>query len=253
MALACTALLLSAPALSAQDGATAAPDNPVIEDVSGAPAAKQPSVVYQIIFGAGPLCAALWFSLFGAFGFYLYLLVDSAILVRASKIMPQTLINNVEVAMKEGDVVKALKCCENEPGPMANILSAGFSHVEEGYEVIQEAVGTAADLEVERIMQKLTWFSVNGNISPMLGLLGTVMGMIMAFKSMGAGGTPDVGVLAVIISFSLWTTAAGLCVAIPCVATYYAFRNNATRIVLRMEAITMELLKDLRNVQIVNE
>jgi len=253
MALACTALLLSASAMFAQDGAAAAPaaGNEIVE-LDQPDAVKQPSAVFQIIFGGGALCATLWFCLFGAFGFYLYLLVDSSILVRASKIMPQSLINNVEASMKEGDVVKAIKCCENEPGPMANILSAGFSHVEEGYDVIQEAVGTAADLEVERIMQKLTWFSVNGNISPMLGLLGTVMGMIMAFKSMGSG-TPDVGVLAVIISFSLWTTAAGLCVAIPCVATYYAFRNNATRIVLRMEAITMELLKDLRNVQIVNE
>ena len=184
-------------------------------------------------------------------GFYIYLLIDCSILVRPTKIMPQTLINSVEAAMKEGDVVKALQCCENDPTPMASILSAGFSHVEEGFEVIQEAISTAADLEIERLMQKLTWFSVDGNIAPMLGLLGTVQGMIMAFANMGTGGAVDTGALAVNISQALWTTAAGLCSAIPCVTTYYIFRNRANRIVLQMEAITMELVKDLRNVEVV--
>ena len=207
---------------------------------------------WHVVTGSGALGVILWMALFGALGFYFYLVVDCAILVRASKIMPQSLIDDVEAAMREGDVVKALQCCDNEPGPMANILSAGFSQVEEGFDVIQEAIGTAADLEVERIMQKLTWFSVDGNIAPMLGLLGTVQGMIMAFANL-AGGAPDIGVLANNIAQALWTTAWGLVVAIPCVATYYIFRNNANRIVLRMEAITMQLVKDLRNVQVISE
>ena len=66
-------------------------------------------------------------------------------------------------------------------GPLANILTAGFSHVEEGFDIIQESIGAAADLETERLMQRLTWISVCSNLSPMLGLLGTVQGMIMAF------------------------------------------------------------------------
>jgi len=261
----CASLMMfSASIVCAQEAGAAAPattetmadltPNAPASDVvdNSAPAAKTENKFMTILFGSGTLAAILWFSLFGALGFYVYLVIDSSIVVRASKIMPQSLINEVEEAMKEGDVVKALQCCEKEPGPMANILSAAFNHVEEGYEVIQESIETAADLEVERIMQKLTWFSVNGNISPMLGLLGTVMGMIMAFENLGTG-QPDIGMLAITISFSLWTTAAGLCVAIPCIATYYIFRNNASRIVLRMEAITMELVKGLRNVQVVTE
>ena len=154
--------------------------------------------------------------------------------------------------MAEDDVMKALHACETEPGPMANILSAGFSHVEEGFDVIQESIGAAADLETERIMQKLTWISVCANLSPMLGLLGTVQGMIMAFKTL-ATGAPDVGALALAISQALWTTAAGLIVAIPAITFYYSIRNNATKLVLRMEAMTMELIKDLRNVEVVND
>ena len=122
--------------------------------------------------------------------------------------------------------------------------------VEEGFEVIQEAVTTAADLETEKILQKLTWISVCANLAPMLGLLGTVQGMIMAFGTI-AEGAPDVGALALAIAQALYTTAAGLCVAIPCVTVFYYLRNGANRTFLRMEAMTMELIKDLRNVEVV--
>lgn len=206
----------------------------------------------SVIIASGPLGVFLWIVLFGAAGAGVYFAVDCAITVRAKRILPQNLVDNVTAAMSEGDVLKALKNCEDEPGPLANVLTAGFSHVEEGFEVIQEAVTTAADLETEKIMQKLTWLSVVGNLAPMLGLLGTVQGMIAAFATL-AEGAPDVGVLAMNISQALFTTAGGLTIAVPCVAFYYIFRNSANKIVLRMEAMTMELIKDLRNVEVVEE
>jgi biopolymer transport protein ExbB len=206
----------------------------------------------QVVFGSGPLGVLLWVGLFGAGGLAVYLAVDSAITVREKRIMPQALVQNVTASMAEGDVLKALQNCENEPGPLANVLTAGFSHVEEGFDVIQEAVSTAAELEVEKIMQKLTWMSVTANLSTMLGLLGTVQGMIMAFASLGRG-TPDIGLLAIAIAQALYTTAAGLSIAVPAIAVYYLFRNSANRLILRMEALTMELIKDLRNVEVVQE
>jgi len=206
----------------------------------------------SVVLGSGFLGILLWLVLFSAAGAAVYFVVDCAITVRAPKIMPQALTDNVTEAMTEGDVLKALKSCEDEPGPLANILTAGFSHVEEGYDVIQEAIATAADLETEQIVQKLTWLSVVGNLSPMLGLLGTVQGMIGAFQTL-AGGTPDINLLAQQISQALYTTAGGLTIAVPCVATYYIFRNAANKIVLKMEAMTIELIKDLRNVEVVEE
>jgi len=171
--------------------------------------------------------------------------------VRAKRIMPPTLLAAVTAAMTEGDVLKAMKSCEDEPGPLANVLTAGFSHVEEGFEVIQDAIQVAADLETEKMMQKLTWLSVVSSIAPMLGLLGTVQGMIAAFLNLA--GTPDFGVLALNIGQALYTTAAGLIIAIPVIAMYHAFRNNTNTLVLRMQAMTLELVKDLRNVEVVSE
>lgn len=227
--------------LVAADGTAAVP-----------PSNKGSGGFFSVVLGSGPLGVLLWLALFGAAGAAVYFSVDCAITVRAKRIMPQALIDNVTASMAEGDVLKALQNCESEPGPLANILSAGFSHVEEGYDVIQESISTAADLETEQIMQKLTWLSVVGNLAPMLGLLGTVQGMIAAFSTL-AEGAPDVGVLAMNISQALFTTAGGLTIAVPCVAVYYTFRNSASKIILQMEAMTIELIKDLRNVEVVEE
>ena len=223
-----------------------------LENAEGKAKPPKAAGFWAVVIGSGPLGVILWLALFGCGAAAIYFIVDSSVLIRPQKVMPQSLVANVKAAMGEGDVMKALKVCEAEPGPMANILTAGFSHVEEGFDVIQESIGAAADLETERIMQKLTWISVCSNLSPMLGLLGTVQGMIMCFNTL-ATGAPDVGALALAISQALWTTAAGLAIAIPAITFYYSIRNNANRLILRMQAITMELIKDLRNIEIVND
>ena len=203
----------------------------------------------DVVFGSGVLGVILWAALFGDGAAAIYFAVDCWVLIKPNKIMPQTLIAKVQGAMAEGDVMKALNACKEEPSPMANILASAFQHVEEGFDIIQEAVNAAADLETERIMQRLTWISVCSNLAPSLGLLGTVQGMIMCFATL-ASGVPDIGALAGNISQALWTTAGGLVVSIPALTIFYSIRNNANRLILRMTALTMELIKDLRNVEV---
>lgn len=241
-------------AVYAQEAAAPAAEGEIVANPDAAPAAKKAAAKPKtgfgaVITGSGWLGIVLWLALFGCGAASIYFIVDSTVLIRPQKIIPQVLIDNVKAAMAEGDVMKALQACESEPGPMANILTAAFSHVEEGFDVIQESIGAAADLETERIMQHLNWISVCANLAPMLGLLGTVQGMILAFASL-AGGDPDVGALALAISQALWTTAGGLTVAIPSITFYYSIRNNANRLILRMQAMTMELIKDLRHVEV---
>jgi biopolymer transport protein ExbB len=237
--------MAQAPATVPVDGAPAAPAAP-------AQSGGNPMGFLNVIMSSGWLGVVLWLALFGAGGASIYFIVDAAITVRPVKVLPQSLIDNVTAAMAEGDVMKALNHCENEPCPLASILTAGFSHVEEGYEVIQEAVNSAAALEAEKLMQRINWISVCAAIAPMLGLLGTVQGMIAAFANI-AQGAPDVAILALNIAQALYTTAGGLATAIPATSVFFVFRNNASKMLLRMEALTMELIKDLRNVEVVPE
>ena len=108
----------------------------------------------------------------------------------------------------------------------------------------------AADIETERVMQRINWISVCGNIAPSLGLRGTVQGMILTFQALASGGAGDAAALASSIGQALWTTAGGLVVSIPSLTLFYSIRNNANRLILRMTALTMELIKPLRNVEV---
>jgi biopolymer transport protein ExbB len=209
----------------------------------------------RIVAGSGFMGIFLW-SLLGVCSIAGFsLIVDSFITIRQKKIVPDEFVESVREAMQQGDVMKALQQCEAHPGPLANILSAGFSNVQEGFEAIQEAVGVAADLESEKLLQRVTYLNVVANLAPMLGLLGTVQGMIFAFATLGtqSAGAAQQSMLAINIAQALYTTAGGLLAAVPALAFFYYFRNRATTITLGMEALTLDLIKVLRNVEVVNE
>ena len=208
---------------------------------------------YDIVFGSGVVGMLLWFALFGDGALAIYFCIDCSILIKPEKLMPNKLIDQVQKAMGEGDIVAAMEACQNTPSCMSNILAAAFQHVEEGFDVIQEAVNAASDLEQEKLMQRLQWISVCGNLGPSLGLLGTVQGMILTFQALAQGGAGDAAALASSIGQALWTTAGGLVVSIPSITAFYSLRNNANRLILRMTAVTMEFLNGLRNVEVAPE
>lgn len=214
--------------------------------------ASSPSFM-NVISSGGILGIILWLAIFFTSIACVALIVDAFLTVRVSKVMPPTLVQNVQSAMEQGDVMKALQHCEEEPCPVSNILSAGFSNVEEGFDTIQDAVSVAAAMEEERLMQRVNYLNVVGNLAPMLGLLGTVQGMIAAFAGLASAGAAGGGALALSISQALWTTAFGLFVAIPALAFFYYFRNRASTIIITMEMHTLEEIKILRNVEVVGE
>ena len=211
---------------------------------------KSGSGFYDIVFGSGIVGMILWFALFADGALAIYFSIDSAILIKPDKLMPKKLMDGVTAAMGEGDVVKAMEVCQQNPSAMSAIVLAAFQHIEEGFEAIQEAVTAASDLEQEKIQQRLNWISVCGNLGPSLGLLGTVQGMILTFQALASGGAGDASALASSIGQALWTTAGGLIVSIPSITIFYSLRNKANRLILKMTAMTMEILNGLRNVAV---
>ena len=205
---------------------------------------------YEIVFGSGFVGMMLWFALFGDGALAIYFSIDSSILIKPDRLMPRRLMDGVQNAMAEGDVVKAMEICQQNPSAMGSIVMAAFQHIEEGFEAIQEAVTAASDLEQEKIQQRLNWISVCGNLGPSLGLLGTVQVMILTFQALASGGAGDAAALANSIGQALWTTAGGLIVSIPSITVFYSLRNKANRLILKMTALTMEILNGLRQVSV---
>lgn len=253
MALAVSALVFGAvmtatPAYAQDAGATG--ELVTADGQKAEAAAPQGTSFIDVVLGGGIVGFILWLALFASGGFAIYFIVDGYILVRPAKIMPQALIDEVKEAMDQGDVMKAIEICDNDPSSMAKILKAGFSHVEEGFDVIDEAISAAGDLEIEYMMQRLNWIQICSSLAPMLGLLGTVQGMILTFASIALTGV-EISSLSLTISQALYTTAGGLCTAIPAIMFFCILRNSANRLVLRMTVVTGDIIKNLRNVEVV--
>ena len=240
----------AAPAAAAPAAAEAAPAGK-----KGAPKAGEEMTFVDVVMHAGWFGALIWLSLFTCSIISVALIVDSYLTIQEKKIAPQRLVSDVREALSQGDLLKALQHCENTQAPLSRILKAGFSNAEEGFEVVQDAVGVAADMEGEMLMQRVTYLSVISNTTPMLGLIGTVQGMIMAFWSLGtaAAGAAQTGMLAANISEGLWATAVGLGTAVPAGIYYFYFKMRCTRIILHQEALTLDLIKSLRNVEVVHD
>lgn len=201
----------------------------------------------DVVAKGGFLGVTLWLALAVLSVAGTHLIVDSFIKIRSRKIIPEALTLQVRTALVTGDIPQAVSFCNEAPGALANILSAGFSNLDDGSEAAQDAIGAAADLESEKLLQRVNYLNVVGNLAPMLGLLGTVQGMILAFATLGTeAGAAKNAMLATNISQALYTTAAGLVIAVPALGFFSFFRNRATKIILSMEALTMDLMKTIR-------
>jgi len=249
---------VAAPAYSQDEGEAEAGKMELSEEAAEAAAKEAQNEAMgfgKIVSNSGFMGIVLWLALGACSVAGFALIVDSFITIREKKIVPEEFVGKVREAMEQGDVMKAMTHCEEEPGPLSSILTAGFSNVQEGFETIQDAVGVSADLESEKLLQRVTYLNVVANLAPMLGLLGTVQGMIFAFATLGtqSAGAAQQSMLAVNIAQALYTTAGGLLAAVPALAFFYYFRNRATRLTLGMEALTLDLIKVLRNVEVVSE
>lgn len=208
----------------------------------------------EIVFRGGPVNLIVWILIFLTSIAVVALIVDALITVKRDKLLPQDVVDGVRSALDQGDLDAALETCEANPGPLSNILMVGFSNITEGFEVIQESVASTAEMEDERLMQRVNYLNLCGQVAPMLGLLGTVIGMVNAFASLGtASGAVKAKLLAVSISTALWTTAVGLLISVPALIAFTLIRNYATRILLEIEATVLDLIKVLRNAEVEEE
>lgn len=196
---------------------------------------------FSVVAKGGVIGITLWLALAALSVAGTHLIVDSFLKIKESRIIPDGVSNGVRDALGANNLEQANALCEEEPGALSNILLAGIESRDE------DAVGVAAELESEKLMQRVNYLNTVGNLAPMLGLLGTVQGMIMAFATLGTeAGAAKNAMLATNISQALYTTAAGLIIAVPALGFFSFFRNRAAKIILNMEALTMELMKKVR-------
>lgn len=175
------------------------------------------------------------------------LIVRSALRYRRARVLEPTFAARVHPAIAAGDPRLAADLAAAEPSLLGKLTKAALDEAPHGLASMEAAVALAADAEAARMLRGLEILNVLGNLGPMLGLFGTVYGMIVAFQEMvAAGGRPNPGQLAAGISTSLVTTFWGLVVAIPALAAYALLRSRIEGLVAEGVQITARIIEPLR-------
>jgi biopolymer transport protein ExbB len=123
------------------------------------------------------------------------------------------LLKKVEDALYSGGKESALEICRNTPGPVASIFYQGISRYDEGVEIVEKTIESYGGVQMSSMEKGLTWLSLFISLAPMLGFLGTVLGMIQAFDAIAIAGDMSPIVVAGGIKVALITTVGGLIVA----------------------------------------
>lgn len=146
---------------------------------------------------------------------------------RQNQVIPEETRDEIEQLLAEKKYREAIEFAEEEESFLGKVASAALSEAANGYSAMERAVEEAGDAEAVKMLRPIEYLNVLGNISPMIGLFGTVFGMIVAFqKLVEGGGNADPVALAGGISTALVTTFWGLVVAIPALTAYSLIRNK---------------------------
>ncbi len=155
------------------------------------------------------------------------LMIKFLIDYRRVTIVPEETQQSLEGMLSEKRYREAIEFAASDPSYLGKVVSAGLNEASNGYGAMERAIEETGDLETTRLLRPIEYLNVLGNIAPMMGLFGTVYGMIVAFqKLVESGGKPDPAKLAAGISTALVTTFWGLVVAIPALSAYALIRNR---------------------------
>jgi len=156
------------------------------------------------------------------------IVVQYFIAIRRTTILPTTVRDEIQNFFDGKEYREAIEFTSNEPSFLSYVVHAALSEAAHGYPAMERAMEEAAEERTTKLLRHIEWLNLMGNISPMLGLLGTVWGMINAFFAIVAAGGGQVKPekLAGAIGIALVTTLLGLAVAIPALAVYSFMRGR---------------------------
>lgn len=181
----------------------------------------------DIIFSGGVVGLLIMLLLFALSITAAYLVFDQVMALRRNEVLPAGLAEAVRQALLTGQVQQADAACRRSPSVLGFVLHNGLSELELGWPQVEKAMEDALAEQSSRLMRRIEYLSVIGNIAPMVGLLGTVTGMIVAFQQVALSeGAAGAGELAEGIYQALVTTVGGLVVAIPSLGAFAIFRNR---------------------------
>jgi biopolymer transport protein ExbB len=195
----------------------------------------------DIFRSGGPVMWPLMLSSLVAFA----IIIERSINLRLSRVVTPGTVERVSGLVEGGRVDKAVDYCRRNPGIFTNIVLAGLELADRGESAAREAVEGAGRHETALLNRYLGTLGTVAGVAPLLGLLGTVLGMIDVFRTIAQAGVGQAADLADGISQALITTATGLTIAIPALVAHNFFREKAETIITDLEAGSIRVLRGM--------
>lgn len=174
------------------------------------------------------------------------LVVEHLLSIRRGSLMPAGLVEDLQRLIPARQYAQAMERCQRSSSFLGFIIAAGLQETPLGYGAVEKAMEDASIEQTARLMRKIDYLSLIGAVAPMLGLLGTVWGMIQAFAEFAEKANPLPADFAPSISEALVTTLFGLLVAIPASAAYVWFRNRIDEFVAESAILATHLTSPLK-------
>jgi len=177
------------------------------------------------------------------------LVIEHSVNLRREKLAPAPLIQDLQALIDEEQYDEAIELCDQEGGYMSNLVGSALRMRHAGYEEMISGLEAAANEESVKLQAKISYLSLIGNIGPLLGLLGTVTGMISSFQVIENLKAPTPGDLAKGVYESLVNTTMGLFIGIVFLTAFFVFKNKVLKMTLSMNLQAVDLLKHLASVE----
>lgn len=227
-------VLLAASAAWAQDPAQPLP--PMTDQLTLMTMIEQGGVILWVIMGLGFL-ALVW-------ALYLFFTLTQR------REVPALLVSRLQAQIARNEMREAYQMCERRPEMIAGVLRAGIKKAGHDRFVIQEAMESEGERRAAALWQRISYLNNIANIAPLLGLLGTVWGMMQAFSAIAFDSAQVKGLtMAYSVSMAMITTAGGLVVAIPAMVIYYYLRGRVIRIIAAVEGEASEFVELISEVK----
>lgn len=220
----------------------------------GGASAESSHSFFEIVFAGGLTGFLIMIVLFGLSIGAVALVIEHLLTIREPVLMPPGLGDHVRGLLLSGNLNGAEQYCHTRPSFLAFVLRAGLSEAEGGWSAVEKAMEDASAEQAARLLRKVEFLSVIGNIAPMVGLLGTVTGMIFAFREVAESqGAARAAQLAEGIYQALVTTVAGLLIAIPALAAFAIFRNRVDQLVAEAAYMAQHSLGPLKRARVIRK
>jgi biopolymer transport protein ExbB len=203
--------------------------------------------ILEIVFSGGILGILIMVTLIALSVVAVYLVFDQAMGLRKKDLLPSDLVEGVKQLLTQGKLKEADQLCRERPCPLSFVLASGISEIEFGWPAVEKALEDSTAEQAARLYRKLEYLSVIGNLAPMIGLLGTVSGMILAFREVAvSSGAAGAGQLAGGIYSALVTTVAGLLIAIPALGAFAVLRNRIDELISELAYSAQHVFASVR-------